>query len=218
MIKVNGLGVSRIPINGKETLWVMRNGQQLWSGTGLPAGYTLLEYIESLNGQYIDTGLYGNQNTSVLIDALLVGFASGTTSSLLFGSLNDSTKAISINPSTQSAWSRFGSTYVDGGFTIAVGSRNVFGINKNNTTLNGNVTHTWGDISSFTTAGTMHLCKCNGNSNVSKWRIYSCQIYDNGVLIRDLIPCKNPSGVYGLYDKVNKQFYGSASSTPFTGA
>jgi hypothetical protein len=44
------------------------------------------------------------------------------------------------------------------------------------------------------------------------FKLYSCQIYDNGTLIRDYVPCLNEVGVVGLYDKVENKFYGNAES------
>ena len=48
--------------------------------------------------------------------------------------------------------------------------------------------------------------------------LYSCQIYDNGTLVRDFVPCINGSGEVGLYDLVGKQFYGNAGTGVFTGS
>lgn len=47
-------------------------------------------------------------------------------------------------------------------------------------------------------------------------KLYSCQMEDNGVPVRDFVPCVNPSGVAGLYDMVSGAFFGSATATPFT--
>lgn len=46
--------------------------------------------------------------------------------------------------------------------------------------------------------------------------LYSCQIYDNGTLIRDFVPCTNASGTVGLYDVVNDEFYQNAGTGTFT--
>ncbi len=49
-------------------------------------------------------------------------------------------------------------------------------------------------------------------SNPINATLYSCQIYDNGTLIRDYVPCvRKADGVSGLFDKVNKTF-----NTPIT--
>lgn len=43
-------------------------------------------------------------------------------------------------------------------------------------------------------------------------RIYSCQLYENGTLVRDYVPCVSPSGKVGLYDKVTKRFFGNSGT------
>lgn len=51
--------------------------------------------------------------------------------------------------------------------------------------------------------------------NVLYGRLYSCQIYDNGTLIRDFVPCINPNNVVGVYDIVNNVFYQSGNGNSF---
>lgn len=48
-----------------------------------------------------------------------------------------------------------------------------------------------------------------------KYRLYSCQMYDNDVLVRDFIPCVNDYGSIGLYDLVNDVFYNNAGTGSF---
>lgn len=47
-------------------------------------------------------------------------------------------------------------------------------------------------------------------------KLYSCQMEDNGIPVRDFVPCVNPSGVAGLYDLVSETFFGSTTTTPLT--
>ena len=43
-------------------------------------------------------------------------------------------------------------------------------------------------------------------------RLYSLQVKQNGVIIRDFVPCKNNiTDEYGLYDRVEGKFYGNES-------
>lgn len=222
MIKVNGLSVSRIPINGKETLRVMRNGQQLWSGTGLPAGYTLLEYIESNGNSYIDTGFKPNPYTTKMD----ISFSLNSTSSTLgiFGSRpvstaasKDSCNVFVINNAIRLDW--VGSSDI----SVLCDTYTLYNLSchKNKVTVNGieytsNINKGENYLLYPVYIGTFN----NAGSPYSGFlgKIYSCKIYDDGVLVRDYIPCKNQSGVYGLYDKVNEKFYGSASGAVFTGA
>ena len=48
-------------------------------------------------------------------------------------------------------------------------------------------------------------------------KLYSCQIYDGDTLVRDFIPIKTTTNIYGLWDKVNRIFYSNAGTGTFTG-
>jgi hypothetical protein len=48
-------------------------------------------------------------------------------------------------------------------------------------------------------------------------KLYSCQIYDGNTLVRDFIPVKTTTNIYGLWDKINKVFYKNAGTGTFTG-
>ena len=68
----------------------------------------------------------------------------------------------------------------------------------------------------FTAPYTLTLFAINRGSAVcGLLRLYSCKIYDNGTLVRDFVPCKNPSGEVGLYDTVTERFYGNAGTGSF---
>lgn len=47
-------------------------------------------------------------------------------------------------------------------------------------------------------------------------KLYSCKILNNNNLIRNFVPCKNTSGILGLYDTVNNVFYTNAGTGTFT--
>ena len=47
-------------------------------------------------------------------------------------------------------------------------------------------------------------------------KLYSCRIYNDGVLIRNFVPCKNASNVVGLWDDANSTFYPNAGTGTFT--
>ena len=44
----------------------------------------------------------------------------------------------------------------------------------------------------------------------------SSQIYDNGTIVRNYIPCQTTSGEIGLWDSLNKMFYRNAGTGTFT--
>ena len=46
--------------------------------------------------------------------------------------------------------------------------------------------------------------------------MYYCKAWESDTLIRNFVPCKNASGVIGLYDMVGRQFYANAGTGAFT--
>lgn len=195
-----------------ETIWEICG----WDyATGLPSGYTLLEYIQSTGTQYIDTGFSPNQDTRVVCKAQYTDTSGGEA---IFGCRYSTASQRYEFLMTASV---FYSSYNTGGGSSTTASAGVLEIdkNKNTTTLNGVAfsTHTYAAFQ----------CPCNlllfsdhtnGTPNLqAQAKIYYFKIYDNGTLVRDFVPCINASGAYGLYDKVNKKFYGNAGSGAFTG-
>lgn len=68
----------------------------------------------------------------------------------------------------------------------------------------------------FTSSNPIWLfSQSDGGDKDARLKMFYCKIYDNGTLVRDLVPCKNSSNVVGMYDLVNKTFYQNESSTPF---
>lgn len=182
----------------------------------LPSGYTRLEYIESTGTQYVNTGVLVSKNIEIKLKFMLtsitnhgiVGYmqsaSSGTNRFAVFqygGAWyfdfgNDSTGRISGGS--------FSSNTL---YDITVGNRYI----KNNETesniIRGSV------ISNLTNSNSISIL-CETDCGIGK--IYSCQIYDNGTLVRDFIPCQKPDGAIGLWDDVNSVFYGNAGTGTFT--
>lgn len=169
----------------------------------LPAGYTALEYLETNGSQYIDTGYTPNSNTRVVLDAYNLSTSSGWT----FG-VWSSASSLQYAFSCLSTYSfRYGSKNV-ALTTVPVGPLKV-DFNKNAYNLNGTAGTL--DAQTFTCAYPMYLFAINAAGSVSSGKFtgktYSCQIYDNGTLVRDFVPCTNDVGLSGLYDMVNEKFY-----------
>jgi hypothetical protein len=195
----------------KDTEWIF----QFVPGPKLPSGYTELEYIQSSGTQYIDTGFKPNQDTRVVTKFDMIqtdttwrklwGSASGTYD-LDFALWNDGTTKLQ---------SYYG-TKTNNTVPITSMSLNV-DANKNIWKYSGE-TITF-DKNNFTCAYSMYVFNVNKDDHPEylpgMMKLYLFKIYDNDVLVRDFIPCKNPSGTVGLYDSVNNQFYQNAGSGIF---
>lgn len=186
---------------------------------GLPSGYYLCEYIESDGTNYINTEFNPNQDTRIVIDIELSKQSSYPR--WVFGGRNASSSvdgAFTLLATSASAF-RSGYNTVSYGVSTSTIGRFLIDKNKNVITINNeSFTQTVSTFQSNYPIGLFSICIPSGvDSRMTQGKIYSCKIYDNGNIVRDYIPCLNPDGYFGLYDKVGKKFYGSANDNLFTG-
>ena len=187
--------------------------------SGLPDGYTELEYLQSSGTQYIDTGVKPNNHSRVV--CRIGGFPKTAYSQAAFGARTSSSSsdmfAFMGAEDVEGYRSDFYNNKKSAG---AVSFSNPFTIDKNEnvTTLDGGVQIT-NENGTFSTPYSLFLFACNTGGSpqvrISGAKIYFCKIYDNGNLVRDYVPCLDPSQVPGMYDLVNGQFYQNAGSGKF---
>ena len=182
-----------------------------------------LEYIMSTGTQFISTGFIPNNNTRVEMVVAMLNNANG----YLFGSLYTNEKAAQEDPDTYTYYSvaynngTFNMGYnQDNTTTITIGStlnRMTIDMNKNQLTINGQSVQY--DASEFKMKNNMALLTYTKDGFFQTPGLaailYSCRIWDNGVLIRDYIPYQNKNGNNGLWDKVNSVFYGNFGTGEF---
>lgn len=183
----------------------------------LPNGYKRVAYIQSSGTQYIDTGFKPNNNTRVVMDINFVTKPSAV--SFCFGARNGSfaESYCVFSRDTEEVVSTFGAYNDQKSFGfLGLTERSNIDKNKNTCTINStSVTHT---AASFTSPVNLYLFATNDNGKTDYYstiRLYGCQIYDNGTLVRNLIPCKNSSATVGMYDDVNGVFYANEGSGSF---
>jgi len=189
----------------------------------LPRGYTRVEYLESTGTQYIDIGrkMYNNselelcfsfdemqQNCSIFgsrasaaVNNFAISSSTGDPISLDFGNYltsRASYKKTVINTKYICTISKSLRAVYDGNRTLLARNTNLISTD--------NVTPSNARI--FDTAG-------GYSQNKLKGKVYYCKIWENGVLVRNMIPCKNPSNVVGMYDTVNDVFYSNAGTGTF---
>lgn len=192
------------------------------SGSRLPEGYTELEYIESTGTQYVDTGVYPNQDTSLEMEFAPTVLSKtewwfgvrSSSNTNMFGFY--STGATSVYSTFASSGQTFSIPSISGQ-TVSLEKGDAI------TTLRygNNVEELENTEGTFTSEFALVLLSANlagsiASSTRASGRLYSCAIYDGDSLIRDFIPCLNPSNEVGLYDTVNGQFYGNAGTGAFT--
>lgn len=184
--------------------------------SGLPDGYTPLTYLASTGTQYIDTDFIPNQDTRVVCTASV---PVSSNANGVFGSrYSPAYRAYIFVASSEGRYGvQYGSDRLYFDPSLNTDQFITIDMNKNTTSIN-DVTIT-GNAYTFTAPTSMVLFGYDTNGSVTKGKIQmgTCQIYDNGTLVRDYVPCINPSGVYGMYDKVNATFNKNAGTGSFTG-
>lgn len=174
----------------------------------LPYGYSQVEYIESTGTQCIDTGIIPVPNIRIEVDFLLTSAQS--TGGIISAELSWPTNLCSID-----AWAyRYGSKYQSHTLT----ANKLYSVVMDNGvfTENGVTVFTGSGAVSTTIPLTVFAVNRGSSQNeFAKARLYSAKIATNGTVVRNFVPCLNPSGVPGLYDTVSGGFFGNIGSGTF---
>ena len=163
------------------------------------AKYTPLDYITATGTQYIDTGLIVNKSDSyrMVLDTDL-------TSSENYAGCNG---------------------YMQFQANVGEGTRSTIDITYKNITetitVNGTQksSQSWSSYSGANVKlGISKMGDANNtwfNGAPQSGKLYSCKIYKDDVLVRDMIPAKDEVGNAGLYDKIEGKFYYNAGTGVF---
>ena len=184
----------------------------------LPTGYTELEYIQSSGSQYINTGVLASNHVDVIADMDVQNdspqysaiFGCHETNLMFFLFFYDGYGG-------NGAWTADYITdrYIVGGKKTG---RTTYALNGGEAAIVAGqsivlpATPFQGSFPLFIFAINREGILSNGCAA----KLFSMQIYAEDVLVRDFVPCQNPSGNVGLYDLVGGQFYGNAGSGAFT--
>lgn len=191
----------------------------------LPAGYYRLDYIESTGTQWIDTGVSVSPTNAPKLKTVVDKISTTTGKFALDGT------AYGGSPYTNGFYigvdENGNIAYADGRAIVRTttaydGTRRVFTYDAPNGTLD--VAGLFSQSFTFRApdAGlNFYLFGYNGASNGAdcySGKIYAAQLYLDGVLVRNMIPCFSATdGEVGLYDKVNGVFYGNDGTGEFVG-
>lgn len=186
-------------MNRRRFIW-----QEAQAQSGLPDGYTALEYIQSSGTQYIDTGRKLTQDSDITIDFRIVGEINRDAG--IFGSResalkNNLTLFQNKNPIV---FSGDFSEYQKHRFAAASSlERTKIRMNKAGVWVNDILKKSWSDVADFETPTNGLIFDVGNNNwtnNKAVMRLYS---YTDGYAQR-LVPCLDANGVPCLYDLIGK--------------
>lgn len=190
--------------------YVFTDGTSNFNNASIPYGfapafkvggfkYTPVEYITATGTQYIDTGIVVNKSDSyrMVLDANL-------TSSENYAGCNG---------------------YMQFQANVGEGTRSTIDITYKNITetitVNGTQksSQSWSSYNGVNVKlGIFKMGDANNtwfNGAPQSGKLYSCKIYKDDVLVRDMIPAKDEVGNAGLYDKIEGKFYYNVGTGSF---
>ena len=186
-------------MNRRRFIW-----QEAQAQSGLPDGYTALEYIQSSGTQYIDTGRKLTQDSDITIDFSIVGEIyrdAGIFGSRQSALKNNLTLFQNKNPIV---FSGDFSEYQKHRFSVASSlERTKIRMNKAGVWVNDILKKSWSDVADFETPTNGLIFDVGNNNwtnNKAVMRLYS---YTDGDA-QQLVPCLDANGVPCLYDLIGK--------------
>ena len=187
--------------------------------SGLPEGYTALEYIQSSGTQYIDTGRKLTQDSDITIDFSIVGEinkSAGIFGSRESASKNNLTLLREFRSVESSFFSGDFSEYQKHRFTAASSlERTKIRMNKAGAWVNDILKKSWSDVADFETPTNGLIFDVGNNNwtgNKAVMRLYS---YTDGDA-QQLVPCLDANGVPCLYDLIGKTTLYNQGTGSFT--
>lgn len=184
--------------------------------SGLPNGYTQLEYIESTGTQYIDTNIIGNSNLSIEASMQMT---SALTWRWLFSSrIGASGNLASIGLETGDSTTALRGEYGNQTYAYNVNPTTLLNINFNKNICNVNSISKTYNVETFESNCNLIIFGRNNSGTITSFsyaKLYYFKIYNNDILVRNFIPCKNSSNEIGLYDVVSQSFFANSGTGVF---
>lgn len=188
--------------------------------SGLPDGYTELYNISSTSsgGQYIDLNIRLYETASPNFDfqikfKLIGNGADNNSQCTIFNCAYD----VSPYPGV---FIRRNQNAV----RIRQGDGSNYDIGTIGQTIDHLYTYDYDETAGYNDKGMTHntattlFCYTNSSGTPGRFcqgTIYYFKLWQNGSLVRNMIPCINPNDVVGMYDLVNNVFYTTFSADPF---
>jgi hypothetical protein len=170
----------------------------------LPSYIVRCEYLESTGTQYIDLGYPLGYNNKVVVEALST--YTGSSDNYLLGNSVVAGQRLCLNLRNANGRQHFDGIYID--VNLYRENKSFYTISKEGIYCNEDF-YNFKNTKEFVTEGNVYLSgsKLSYGGVGFKGKIYSCQIYENDVLVHDYIPAFNVNvSRAGMYDLVTGIF------------
>ena len=187
----------------------------------LPKEYQQEDYIESTGTQYIDTGVVISKSKlqNGIKTTLEASFISQSSDQAMF---KDNISYYFIGVESNGYFYSGLDVNYSATDLLNDGKKHIFELDSLDKTFKIDETiKTTYNVAAYNenSSGNIYLFNVSSGNFLCKAKIYNCKIYDNGILIRNFIPCysktivtdvdgiERPRNTIGLYDTVNGKFY-----------
>ena len=184
----------------------------------LPGGYTTLEYIQTSGSQYIHTGISSDGFGLKTVAAVEWPESITNGEQAVVGVLTTGTYEVYFQP-TRNGLYRGSNERADINMSITPDVRYVITSEMTSNRITHDINGTTAVVNkTLSNANVTNITLfCHNRSYYLKARVYYVKIWQNGVLIRDMVPARrNSDSVLGMYDTVNDVFYTNAGTGTFT--
>lgn len=198
-------------MNRRRFIW-----QKAQAQSGLPDGYTAVDYLQSSGVQWIEMGVAPNQNTKAVLKikindfssqgSSLIGSRTGTNSNDQFFTYLDNYGGgrFLFRMDGQTEATTFSGVKTNTFYTITLSGTEMKAELADGTAV---FSKTF-SVPDFTSTVTMALFKSKPFNDGFRGRIYRCKHYSGNELIQDFVPCLDTRGVPCMFDLVSqKSFY-----------
>ena len=184
--------------------------------SGLPEGYTALEYIQSSGTQYIDTGRKLTQDSDITIDFSIVGEIkrdAGVFGSRESASKNNLTLFQNMDPIV---FTGDFSEYKNHRFSVTSSlERTKIRMNKAGVWVNDISQKSWSNVADFKTPTNGLIFDVGNNNWTGRKAIMRLYSYTDGDA-QQLVPCLDANGVPCMYDLIRRQTLYNQGTGSFT--
>lgn len=186
----------------------------------LPKGYYPVEYIEGTGSQYIDTGYIPTGDTRVKTHFYVT--SEHTNSQTFFGA-----RQTGAGSNIFAVWGEISSKVLRWDYNKTatnlngISYKNNWEIDFNKNDFKANSIQSSLSKATYTVSGkSLYIFALNqgtfNSDQIARMKLYYMKIYDNGNLVRDLIPAVRISdNVSGVYDRITENFYTNIGSGNF---
>lgn len=206
----------------------MNRRRLMWqkAQSGLPEGYTAVDYLQSSGTQWIEMGVTPNQNTKAVLKIKINDF-NGKVGVTLIGSRTDGNSndqfytyldaydnaprfLFRMDGQTKAtSWTGLTTNKI---YTVTLSGTEMKAELEDGTAV---FSKTF-SVPDFTSTVTMALFKSKPVDIGFRGRIYSCKHYSGDELIQDFVPCLDTEGAPCMFDLVSRKSFYNKGTGSFT--